>query len=312
MNHLQLFRYRLPLIAPLRCGNQQLMVREGLLLRRRADGQVTWGDAAPLPGFSCESLGQVIDAARRRAWDAYPSLQFAHASLDGGPTSGQLTVSALLLGELTDHDRPIEQLGARPHTTIKLKVARAGVPLEEDIRRVLEVQRVLRPEQRLRLDANRGWSYDQALRFACVVVGEAIDFLEEPTGNPAEFERLYASTGLPYALDETLRETIDLTPFPHAAALIIKPTLMGSFDRLSSWAARSVPLVFSAAFESGIGLWNIARLAVRYSPQIAIGLDTYRWLAADVRKPRLAMEHGELDLSADWQIDTSYLEELSP
>ena len=65
------------------------------------------------------------------------------------------------------------------------------------------------------------------------VVGAAIDFLEEPTGNPADFERLYANTGLPYALDETLRETIDLTPFPHAAGIVIKPTLMGSFDRLS-------------------------------------------------------------------------------
>ena len=55
-------------------------------------------------------------------------------------------------------------------------------------------------------------------------------------------------------MDETLRETIDLTPFPHAAALIIKPTLMGTRGPLEEWAYIPVPLVFSAAFESGIGL----------------------------------------------------------
>ena len=308
MNSIQLFRYRLPLIAALRCGNQQINSREGLLLRRRTGGHEAWGDAAPLPGFSHESLSQVIDAARQGAWDAYPSLQFAHASLDLAPVAGRLDLCALLVGEPSDSNRAIETVGELPHTTVKLKVARGG-PLEGDIEAVRAIQRNLRPDQRLRLDANRGWSYEQAVRFAGAVDCDGIEFLEEPTSSPRDFERLYATTGIPYALDETLRDTYDWKRFPHVAALIIKPTLMGSLDTLNRWTARDVPLVFSAAFESGIGLWNIARLALRYAPRIPVGLDTYRWLAQDVLIPRLALEAGQLDLHSVWDVNSSYLEE---
>ncbi len=305
-----LFHYRLPLVAPVRCGDRCLSFREGLLLRQEVDGQDIWAEAAPLPGFSVESLAEVIHAAQQQAWDAYPSLQFAVASLDGEPLAGKLPVSALLLGESKSEERPIERVGTLPHSTIKLKVGRCAA-LEQDISRVLAVHRGLRHEQRLRLDANRGWTLDQAIRFARAIADAPIDYWEEPTACPQDFERLFAATGIPYALDETLRETSDLSLFPHVAALIIKPTLMGSCASLIDLASHGIPLVFSSAFESGIGLGHVARLAELYAPQTPVGLDTYRWLAADVRVPRWDMDQGEIDLSVPWHIDPSFLEELS-
>ena len=54
---LRLYRYRVPLSEPLLLKGTVLHHREGLLVRLTAEGGATgWGEAAPLPGFSEESL----------------------------------------------------------------------------------------------------------------------------------------------------------------------------------------------------------------------------------------------------------------
>jgi O-succinylbenzoate synthase len=309
LNATQLYRYRLPLVAPVRSGDRQLTCREGLLIRQTEGNRESWAEAAPLPGYSVETLSEVIKAARQRQWNAYPSLQFASASLSFGPAHGNLVVNALLMGEMAKLRSELERASQLPHSTVKLKVAR-GAPLEEEIDIVQTLRRSLRPDQRLRLDANRGWSYDQALEF-CRAIGDCdVEYLEEPTQDPSDFERLAQVTSVPYALDETLREPISLGDFPNAAALIIKPTLLGGPEQLETLFTSAIPCVVSAAFESGIGILNIARLASHYPNSLAAGLDTYRWLADDVLHPRLSLERGLFDLTAAWKIDFSRLEEL--
>ena len=71
------YRYSLPLVQPLQFKGLMLREREGLLLKLTADdGSIGWGEAAPLPGFSGESLGdatECIEASRARfvghVWD---------------------------------------------------------------------------------------------------------------------------------------------------------------------------------------------------------------------------------------------------
>ncbi len=64
-----LFRYTLPLQAPLRLGDLVIEQREGFLLRLTTEAGVSvWGDAAPLPGFSAESLPET-EAVLRRVLD---------------------------------------------------------------------------------------------------------------------------------------------------------------------------------------------------------------------------------------------------
>jgi len=49
-------------------GTRTLHERRGLLLRLEgADGAVGWGEAAPLPGFSTETLDEATHRLRRRA-----------------------------------------------------------------------------------------------------------------------------------------------------------------------------------------------------------------------------------------------------
>lgn len=55
------FRYRLPLVESLVMPSGTYHEREGLLIRlTEADGIVGWGDAAPLPGYSPETLDEAI------------------------------------------------------------------------------------------------------------------------------------------------------------------------------------------------------------------------------------------------------------
>jgi O-succinylbenzoate synthase len=310
MTNVQLFRYRLPLVAPLRCGDEWLTVREGMLIRLQEGDQELWAESAPLPGFSIETLSQVIQAAREGAWDRYPSLRFAHGFLCQRQATGRLPIGALLIGTRSNVAGELGKVGQSHYSAVKLKVAHSAT-LDEDIELVRSLRRAMREEQRLRLDANRGWSYDQARRFAGAVKDCPIEYIEEPSDNPDDFERLHSSCGLPYALDETLRERTDLHSFPQAAALVIKPTLMGTQSDLQPLVEHGAPLVFSASFESGLGLRQVASLARLYSPETPAGLDTYRWLAADVLQTRLDLQHGFLDLDQAWRVDCSRLEEIS-
>ena len=57
---LSVYRYDLPLSEPVRLKQKTLRNREGLLVELASDeGATGWGEAAPLPGFSRESLDEV-------------------------------------------------------------------------------------------------------------------------------------------------------------------------------------------------------------------------------------------------------------
>ena len=65
---LSLYRYELPLSEPVRLKETALRHREGLLIELASDeGAVGWGEAAPLPGFSRESLDEVTGQLRHLA-----------------------------------------------------------------------------------------------------------------------------------------------------------------------------------------------------------------------------------------------------
>ncbi len=141
---MRLFRYQIPLTAPIQLGNVRIEMREGLLLRHEAGCALSWGEAAPLPGFSSETLPQVIDAARQQAWGRYPSLQFAYDSLEFPPVAVRVAISALLMGERSELWRAVRRIRDLPHPILKLKVAR-GIRLEEEIDLVLALKQALHP-----------------------------------------------------------------------------------------------------------------------------------------------------------------------
>ena len=279
--------------------------REGLLIQDNG----TWAEAAPLFGFSREDLGSVIEGLRDRSPERSPSLQFALESLKRPLSGCRVPVNALLLGSSSDVVTAARQLAMSACQAVKLKVGRESNS-DKDAEIVRQVRAILRPNQKLRLDANRAWDFSAAQRFLDLVTGCDIEYIEEPLRDPSQLETLSVNTNVPYALDETLATPCDLNRFPSAAALIVKPTIIGGIDRVKQLSKLGKPLVFSGAFESGVGIARIADLGARYAAETPLGLDTYTWLAEDVLTDRLALEQWQLSVPQELSIRTSQLEEI--
>jgi L-alanine-DL-glutamate epimerase-like enolase superfamily enzyme len=90
------------------------------------------------------------------------------------------------------------------HSRFKIKV---GLPsLDEDVRRVAEVRRIIGPSRLLMVDANQLWDLPSARRAAAALTPYHIFWLEEPL--PAEdfqaYARLRAAIDIPVAAGESL------------------------------------------------------------------------------------------------------------
>ncbi len=275
------YRFKIPFVKPVVLKGQSYSIREGVLLEQ--DGQ--WSEASPLPGFSSESIDDVI-AAVRGEQPAPPSLQFALQALET-PIVDPVKVpwNGLLLGDREQVLAATEKIVQANCQAAKLKVGRNE--LQADIALVKEVRERLPAQVRLRLDANQAWTFEQAVTFFQGIDGVDLEYVEEPLQDGQLLEQLFSKTGAKYALDETLlgvmlTDASCFEPWPNAAALICKPTILGGRDAVQRLASGGKPVVFSAAFESGVGVVRVAQLAAEFSPELAAGLDTLDWLSDDL------------------------------
>jgi O-succinylbenzoate synthase len=237
-----------------------------------------------------------------------------------------LPVNGLLDGP---RDLVLEQaqtLRRQGYRTLKLKVGRrasngAAVPAQDDAETVRELRDRLGPGPAIRLDANRAWDYDTALEFGRALANCGIEYIEEPLRDPSRLVDFAGRSGLPVALDETVAEFgFDaLERWRGAKALILKPTLLGGVEATMWFARRAANLnmtpVITSSFESGLGLTALAALAAALvdkerAPRVAsnntvhgappfetaAGLDTHRWLGADVLDGPVPIADGRIDL----------------
>ncbi|MDI3439431.1 o-succinylbenzoate synthase [Erwinia sp. V90_4] len=289
MRAVALYRYQIPLEAGVVLRHQRLTARQGLLIQLRDQRGEGWGEIAPLPEFSVETPAQAEQACRAwlAAWRAgshpaesdLPSVAFgiscALAELDGTlPTAGEYRTALLCSG---DPDELFQRLRQLPQPLAKMKVG-----LYEAVRDGMQANLLLEalPNLTLRLDANRSWSLEKALQFARYVSPELrgrIAFIEEPCRNMAESLAFAQQTSIAVAWDESLREG-PLAAAPGVSAVVIKPTLTGSIQRVQqqvAWAkSQGLTPVISSALESSLGLTQLARLAHWLTPGIIPGLDT--------------------------------------
>jgi O-succinylbenzoate synthase len=252
-------------------------------------------------------------------WDAGPdddapaSVRFAlegallalWADGHGAPMRNVLDASPHILRNALIPDGEVDvgdegrRLLAAGYRAVKLKVARRSVA--EDIERVVALHDAVGEEASIRLDANRGWSRSDAVAFAEGSASVPIEYVEEPVRDPQHLSDIAAQTDLPVALDETTREIPPdrLPALDFAAAVVLKPTLMGGLRTVHQWvrAARQskIPPVISASYESGVGLRMLSVLAAAWTSMPA-GLSTYDRLAADVLAPRLPLQGPTVEL----------------
>jgi O-succinylbenzoate synthase len=167
--------------------------------------------------------------------------------------------------------------------TVKVKVADRTQTLADDVARVAAARRHVGPEGRVRVDANGGWSVDEAEEALLALAPYALEYAEQPCATVpelAELRRRTAGLGVLVAADESVRRADDPLAVTRAGAadlLVIKAQPLGGIR---------------AALETSVGLSTGAHLAAALPGlEHDCGLGTAALLAADVtRRPLLPVD----------------------
>lgn len=226
--------------------------------------------------------------------------------------TGQIfPVNGLAVGSGTVLEMECEELRNGGFKAVKLKVGR--LTILQDIERVRLARKILGDEIALRLDANRAWEWEDALKFAEAVQDFNIEYCEEPLLDSNKLEKLHLQTGMPLALDETLwyaPTPKSDTPAKHVSlsgirALILKPGILGGWNNTKMWIEHAqkngIHCVLSSCFESGLGLNWIAFMANELlSEKFPAGLDTSKWFEQDLIEPRFLIQNGNYVFPDSW------------
>ena len=164
--------------------------------------------------------------------------------------------------------------GAR---TAKVKVAEPGQSLADDVARVNAV-RALVPT--VRVDANGGWSVDEAAAAATALTADGpLEYVEQPCATVPELAELRHRVDVPIAADESIRKADDpLRVVREGAAdiAVLKVAPLGGVAKLLDIASQiDIPIVISSALDSAVGIGR-GLLAAAALPELrhACGLGT--------------------------------------
>jgi O-succinylbenzoate synthase len=295
--------------CPLRlAGGISIPERKGLLVYNPESGG--WGDAAPLPGFSKESVEEIQDEfhAERDGANRFPSVRFAVecAGSEPGFSVPPVGVNFLWVPAM----EPLGDLLKRLET-VMAPVVKIKLGPEPDLHLVRELLSARR-DVRFRLDPNRRWTPETLVSVFQKLPEDSLDYIEEPLPDPEQYSGVWDRMPVPIGLDESLLEGVraEIAAHPHVKALVIKPTLMGNAADRAPWirlaAESGKQVVWSSCFESGVGLWHLARLASE-TGGAASGLDTGRVFLEDLVEPRPLPSGGMLECKG-WSLRPEMLE----
>ncbi|MBL9119453.1 MAG: o-succinylbenzoate synthase [Phycisphaerae bacterium] len=261
-------RYRSRLRTPMRFGGETFQEREGFFVAMEGPAGIGIGEVAPLPGVHRESLDRCLAALASSGGeprlDHPPSLAFgldiARAFAYGDPVLCRPLRPSVGVNELlADGGRP-----SGSARTVKVKVGRGPIELE---RAMLAEIIAACPAARLRIDANRSLTLDEAKKLFEGLDPARVEYLEEPLSLPLELPALHFATGLSIALDESLHEPrlrAALETAPGVVAHVIKPSLIGGIlavrERAERTARQGLRTTVTSTFESSYTLRVLARL----------------------------------------------------
>ncbi len=290
IEHITLHRLKLPLKVPYRLSLAEIRHFDTLLVDMQDNqGRVGLGEATLLTGYTDETVeqcwtlasrlagelvNQPLDAAKSiitRSSQVAPftatALVTAIEMLEQSPhlfTEQSVTVLLLALIHGQDVDAltsEIDALMADGYTTLKVKV---GFDVDTDLARVQVIQRLVAGRARIRLDANQGYTRDDACRFARSLDPDDIELLEQTcaAGDWDAAQSVAKVSTVPLMLDESI---YDITDIDKAADLgvasYIKFKLMkaGGLARLANVLAhirdRGMEPVLGNGVACDVGCW---------------------------------------------------------
>lgn len=291
-------------------------------------GRVTGvGECAPLPQLSCDDIPNYAEVLRRfcdevertgeipyEALRPYPSMLFGLESIKPTPcpqTPTSIPINGLVwMGTFEEmHQRIEEKLAAGFHC-VKLKIGAIDWDREIALIRFIR-ERYSREQIELRVDANGGFSVDEAMSRLEELAKYDIHSIEQPIRQHqwSEMASLCQHSPLPIALDEELigvndpEEKVRLLDTIRPQYIILKPSLHGGMRGSEEWIRlareRGIGSWITSALESNIGLYAIARFTMQmYGPDITMpqGLGTGQLFTDNIELPDVEMriEQGRL------------------
>ncbi|GAA1138470.1 o-succinylbenzoate synthase [Ornithinicoccus hortensis] len=276
---------------PMRVRFRGVLEREAVLLH----GPLAWAEFAPFPEYADEEAARWLAAAVEAGWAGWPE-----------PVRDRVPVNATV--PAVGPDRVGEVLARYDGcTTAKVKVAERGQELADDMARVAEVRAVLGPAARIRVDANGGWTPDQAREALTRLSAYGLEYAEQPCADVPGLARLrrdLARDGVdvPVAADESIRRSEDPLRVAREGAadlVVVKvPPLGGVAAALRIVADCGLPAVVSSALDTSVGMAaGVALAAALPALEHACGLGTVELLARDVATPSLVPVAGSISVA---------------
>lgn len=235
---------RLHVVAlPMRVRFRGITTREVALI----DGPAGWGEFGAFVEYGPPEAAHWLASAVESAYRPAPPVRRDRIPINA-------TVPAVPAAAVPDVLARFP--GAR---TAKVKVAEPGQTLADNVAR-LNAVRDLVPT--VRVDANGGWSVDEAARAARALSADGpLEYLEQPcatVGELAELRRRPDMPEVPIAADESIRKADDPLAVVRARAAdiaVLKVAPLGGISALLDIAARiDIPVVVSSALDSAVGI----------------------------------------------------------
>lgn len=262
---------------PMRVRFRGITVREVALI----EGPAGWGEFGAFLEYEPPEAAHWLASAVEAAYEAAPAVRRDRIPINA-------TVPAVAA------DQVPEVLSRFPGArTAKVKVAEPGQSLADDVARVNAV-RALVPT--VRVDANGGWSVDEAAAAATALTADGpLEYVEQPCATVPELAELRRRIDVPIAADESIRKADDpLRVVREGAAdvAVLKVAPLGGVTRMLEIADQiDIPIVVSSALDSAVGIGRglLAAAALSDLPY-ACGLGTGGLFVDDVAEPAVPVD----------------------
>lgn len=268
-----------------------LQEREALLFK----GPAGWAEWSPFVEYSDDEAAVWLRAAIEFAYQSTPPLNRNIIGINA-------TLPAVSVAEVA---KVLQRFGS--FDTVKIKVAEPGQSLQLDLDRIDEVTR-LYPTAKIRLDANGGYSIEEAVAVAqsCLSKQIKLDYLEQPVATIAELAELRIELrrqglAVKVAADESIRKVDDPMAVVHAGAadiLVLKAAPLGGIRSALKIADEAgLPVVVSSALETSVGL-SMGLFLAGALPNLEFdcGLGTANLLIGDITNTPLKAHDGKLEV----------------
>ena len=246
---MEIRHYKLPFRRPFRAGGTEYTHRSGAILSTEFQGVMIAAEAAPLPGFSRDSMAEVISWLREHRerisnlleepvpaeslpllydqLNTPPSLRFAldglvlqqksiltgqpiHALLSDSPSASQPAVECNATVSITDAEQTLEAVSRYVEQGFGTIKFKIGHQTEHEIALIGEIASRY-PDLSIRLDANRAYDLHIAKEMLPLFEQSNLEYCEEPLSE-ANLNRLPELAELlpfPLAADESIRTLAD-------------------------------------------------------------------------------------------------------